>query len=301
MRTKRITLIISLLIIALLIHEKITQGYWFKLEDVYNLRPTHEKLILALIVLLIIVVSMKYLLAIMHPRRLDFFLNSLEKIDYVDILLVKNYPIIEAQNRIKKYFLEHNYDYLILTSDDVEIPYTAPAKIMLDVELYGYDIITGYSKIRPQLRYVNINLDPIRNIERFLDRPIWFHQYNFLTINEVLELLLKGEYMIPVWFVGWSLTAMSRRVVEAWTPRGWYFQRTKPYHETYKGRRGFWASSDLWFSYQTWKQGFEKYADLSIYVPHYPPRPQPLLVGKEPPEVEFRPRKKALTLIRTGI
>jgi len=241
---------------------------------------------------------MKALLGIMHPRRLDFFLRSLESIDYMDILLAKNYPIIEAQNRIRDFFLKHDYDILIFTSDDVMIPYLAPLRIKQDMEILGHDIITGYSIIRPRRREVNITRNMPYRLERRLDKPVFLHQYGFLKIDDVFRSLSQGEYLIRVFFVGWSLTGMTRQVVESWTPRGWYFQTTPPYHSIHEGRRGFWASSDLWFSYQAYKNGFEAYADLTVHVPHYPPNPRDrtkvLLVGKEKPQLEFIKAKKEI-------
>ena len=64
-------------------------------------------------------------------------MKSLAAIDYVDVLLAENMEILAAQNAIRRYFLDHDYDYLLFTSDDVEIPYLAPLKIMNDVKLLG--------------------------------------------------------------------------------------------------------------------------------------------------------------------
>ena len=65
--------------------------------------------------------AMKFLFSIMHPRRLDFFLESLKALDYVDILLAKNMELVTALTNIRDSFLEREYDYLLLTSDDVPI------------------------------------------------------------------------------------------------------------------------------------------------------------------------------------
>lgn len=240
---------------------------------------------------------MKFLLGVMHPRRLKFFLDSLNQLDYLDVVLAKNMPNPEAENSVRQFFLDHDYDYLIFTSDDVQIPYEAPKKLMDDVEKHGYDIITGWSLCRPTRKEVNISLEPPKDIDKLIDRPILYHQYKFLTIDEVGKMLLNGERIIKVWFVGWSLTAMSRRVVEAWKPRGWFFNPSLEFQpHRVKGLGGFWASSDLWFSYQMWREGFDKYADLDVYVPHNPigfsHRFRDLLVGKEKPMVEFKPAKR---------
>lgn len=243
---------------------------------------------------------MRYLLGITHPRRLDFFLNSLSKIDYIDILLAKNMESGKAYSSIKEYFLKNDYDYLILTSDDVEIPYNAPKKIINDIEKYGYDIITGWSRCRPNKNDANITLYPIQNIESKLDKTIWYHEYNFLKINDIERFIKNNEKIIPVWFVGFSLTAMSRRVVEEWNPKGWCFQISSLFQPAEnKGMKGFYICHDLWFSYETWKKGFLKYADLEVYIPHYPigysHKWDSLLVGKEKPELKFISSIKSLT------
>jgi len=143
-------------------------------------------------------------------------MKSLAAIDYVDILLAENMEILTAQNAIREYFLDH--DILLFTSDDVEIPYLAPLKIMNDIEFLGYDIITGWSKCRPQKPESNINTKPIRGIEEKRDKPVWLHEYEMLTTEQIFEKVQQGTYLIPVWFICWSITAMSRNVVAKWKP-----------------------------------------------------------------------------------
>lgn len=241
--------------------------------------------------------TLRFLLAIMHPRRLEFFLKSLAEIDYVDVLLAKNMELVMAQMMLRTYFLTHDYDYLILTSDDIELPYEATAKIMKDVENERYEIITGWSKMNPDVKDCNITLKVPPLIEERLDKPFYAEWYDFITVPQIKTYLSKGETIIPVWFVGWSLTAMSKKSVLDWTPKGWYFLPAKPHHLVFDGMKGRWCSSDLWYSYDMYKKGYQSYADLTVEVPHIPPRPlqknwDMLLVGKEPPKLEFRPAKR---------
>jgi hypothetical protein len=218
----------------------------------------------------------------------------------MDVALAKNYPLVDAQNVIIEFFLSHDYDILIFTSDDTEIPYDAPLKIFADMEVLGHDIITGWSLCRPNRHEANITSEPIRDIDRRKDQMVWYANYPFLDHKTFSDRLKKGEYIIPVWFVGWSLTAMTRAVVRKWKPRGWYFQHTEPFHYVHEGRKGCWCSSDLWFSWQMWKLGYNKYCDLRVYVPHNPPllgkpnmeRAKVLLVGKQPEELKVIKTKK---------
>ena len=103
--------------------------------------------------------------------------------------------------------------------------------------------------------------------------------------NQIEKMLDAGKKIIPIWFTGWSITAMSRAVVENWTPRGWVFQKTAKWKPaTYQGKKGMWCQADHWFSYETLKQGFRKYADITVHVPHTKALLSTIMVGKEPPK-----------------
>jgi len=233
---------------------------------------------------------LKFLFGIMNPRRLEHFVSSLKSIDYVDVFLAQNMEILRAQQEIRKAFLEGDYDYLLLTSDDVKIPYLAPYRIMKDAEIYGYDIITGWSSLYAFAPDANINGKAPPGIAERLGKPFHREEYGFLSVAQIKNRVFMGDEIIPVWFVGWSITAISRRAVTAWTPRGWYFQVDKRFQPSRnaEGEGGFHASSDLWFSFQMWKLGIEKYADLTVCVPHWPPRDKrDLLVGKENPQTRL--------------
>jgi len=249
---------------------------------------------------------MKTLLGIMHPRRLPFFLNSIKAIDYIDVLLAKNMAIIDAQNAIRTFTLEKGYDALILTSDDVVVPYDGAKQIRQDMIDLDAKIVSGWSPLNPKSYQANINQRPPLNVERRLGRGIFINEYRFTTLQQITEYLKKGQNFIDVWFVGWSLTGMTKEVIEKWTPNGWYFNRASPFVSKHKGAMGFWSGCDLWFSYQTWKLGFKKLADLRVKVIHDPPLRwvrakrvlrkdrSMLLVGKEPPQTEFIPARKPL-------
>ena len=57
---KRLWFWIIWAIVGLLIDEYIKEGYWFKVEDVFNNHITHEKIIIILIIILCYSIIMKY-------------------------------------------------------------------------------------------------------------------------------------------------------------------------------------------------------------------------------------------------
>lgn len=237
----------------------------------------------------------------MHPRRLDFFLESLKNIDYVDVLLAKNMELATAMKAVKNYFLKNRYDYLLFTCDDITIPYLAPYKIMRDIEATGYDVITGWSPVGKELTNIGRPMTK-EDIEKILKlgRRASIRQLKPFTVNGIEGLLGEGKRIVPIWFTGWSITAMSRRVVEAWTPKGWVFKKGAKWSPAvHNGQKGKWGKADVWFSYEIWKKGFKKYADLAVRVPHRKVGLKTLMVGKEPPKTELIKARKPWQTLKT--
>ena len=223
---------------------------------------------------------MRFLLGVMHPRRLDYFLNSIKNIDYIDIALAKNMKIIDALTSLRDFTLENGYDYLILTSDDTVIPYLAPAKVKCSLRMLKFPkILTGYSRISTKTPFVNL----VERMPEDLEPNKYYPANIYMHISEVFDYLFKGKYIIPVWFVGWSLTAMHRTVLEDWKPRAWMTWHVQ-------GGDEWSAACDMAFSYDF--SNVTKLADLTIYVPHIPTGRKGLLVGKEPPELEYIKKKE---------
>ncbi|GAI17343.1 unnamed protein product, partial [marine sediment metagenome] len=155
--------------------------------------------------------------------------------------------LVTALKAIKNNFLKSKYDYLLLTSDDVTIPYLAPYKIMKDVTETGHDIITGWST-SPDGKLSNIGRPKrLEDIEAIRRKGGYFpkRDVNRYTVQQIEKMLEAGKRIIPIWFTGWSITAMSREVVENWTPRGWVFQKTAKWKPaTYQGKKGLWCQAD---------------------------------------------------------
>jgi len=245
---------------------------------------------------------MKFLFGILNPRQLPFFLKSLEALDYVDVLLAQNMELVTAMTAIKNGFLERDYDYLILTSDNVTIPYLGPYKLIRDVEETGYDIITGWSPIASRRIRANIGHTRAADTADAVKKKRGYFplkDMHLYTVQQIEEMLGNGKRIIPIWFTGWSLTAMSRNVVEKWTPRGWVFQKTAKYKPAvHQGKRGWWCQADNWYSYEVWKNGFKAYADLTVRVPHTKTILSTLLVGKKPPGTKLIKARKPVEKVR---
>ncbi|MBS7612477.1 hypothetical protein KEJ27_09835 [Candidatus Bathyarchaeota archaeon] len=228
----------------------------------------------------------RYVLAVLSPRDLNFFWDSLERIDYIDIAVARYMETVKALETIRMFALEKNYDYIIIIPDDTIIPYTSISKIMIDCELFNHKIVTGYSRIRPGVSDCNVTLNPPWNIENLKGKPCYYQFYKFLKYNDVIGMLSEGKDIVKVWFVGWSLTAVHREVFEKVKFRGWI---------TLTDYYGVWNQScDLAFSYDVWKLGYEPYCDLTVYIPHLPTGRKNLNIGVKPEEFKFKERKRSI-------
>ena len=242
-----------------------------------------------------------FLLGILHPRRLEFFLDSIKKIDFIDKAFAENMPSNVANETLRNFALDKGYDYLILTADDVVVTEYALKQIVKAVLFHDYPITTGWSLIRPRMKIANITLFPPKNIEKKIGKLLYLHEYGFLPTRMIDENLRKDVDVFQVWFVGFSLTAVRRDALKDWEVRGWFFQPHPTFQPVeHQGKKGFWSGFDLWFSYDMWRKGYKKLCVLKAYVDHEPIGYShgwgALLVGKEEPRLRFEEATKPMVL-----
>ena len=230
-----------------------------------------------------------FLMAVPSPRNYLPFYDSIQKINYIDIFLAKYMEVVTAMTVIRDFFLDGNYDYLMICQDDYQVPLLAPYKIMLDVEYHNFDVVCGWCQIGADPNITNIGDIPrIIYINNLNKRIPHFQRYLYKT-KEIFSFLLDDQRFLKVNFTGHTLCAMSRDVVKKWTPRAWYF------HTTDTNRRfilhddvwGGWAGCDDWFSYEMMEKQVPIYADLTVFVKHDAPDYDNLLVRKRQPTTEF--------------
>ena len=220
----------------------------------------------------------KPLLAILSPRDLDFVREAFDAIDYVDKVWVKYYPPKMAWSIARDRFLEGNWTHLIISSDDVTPNRESVALLMLDSALGDYPVITGVARVRERSMKINVCVKPVRIPER---GKIWRENYPFLWIDA-----LKNPRIVKVWFVGFALTMIRRDVVEKIPFRAFDEKRFGDF------------MYDLAFSVECEKHGIPKYADLRVFMEHYPSTKSQLLVGKREPKVVWEYSENPLVISR---
>jgi len=115
----------------------------------------------------ILVVNMvKVLWFIPSPRDFQLFKWWVEKVDFVDKLIVKYKPSHIAYSEGVNFFLSKDYDYMLINTDDIlATPYHVQL-LLEDVEKHGFDVIGGWINFdfnNPAgYRYASLTLKPPR-------------------------------------------------------------------------------------------------------------------------------------------
>jgi len=178
----------------------------------------------------------------------EYWRNRNNKYDH---LIVKHYPLSEALNLARNFFLKHSeYTHLLIWAEDV-IANTEHAKLLEeDYETYKYKVISGYSTISFTDEHINITQKDLSK-EYIYTRE----QYNLFRMSQVIYQTIEYP-IIKVFFQGHSLSLIERSVVE------------KIPFRHYKIVNDMGVMQDLQFAIDLHKNNIPQYVDLRVYVPH---------------------------------
>lgn len=143
--------------------------------------------------------------------------------------------ILESRKIIRKYFLEHNYDYLMSLDCDV----MAPANTISKLLSHDKDIVTGVYIFQPYYAEVN-EVFPL----------LWIEGKAGYNRQVTMEAVLDDKLM-KIKAAGWGCVFVKRNVLEEVDLR-----RTE--HTT----------EDVYFYVDAQEKGFTAYADTSVKCFH---------------------------------
>ena len=247
------------------------------------------------------------LLAVASPRDLEKPKASFDEIDYVDKLWVKYASEADAYNTIRNFFLGRNYEILVISTDDLILPYFSVAQLIHDLERHPeIKVLSGVCNLgspaafdlRKKMKIVAINLLHARNgFSEAFNKNYPIHRINVtfkpLVSSESEKVWTLSQYRFPcshvifdeqriqkVWFQGFAPGAIRREVVEQMLFRG--YQRTK-------------SRVDVSFALDCQKAGIDVYADFNVVTPHHQHYDK-MLVGKASPHTQFEPLRRQMSL-----
>jgi len=148
----------------------------------------------------------------------------IDRTNYVDKLIVRNLQKDTAEEIAMQFFFQRDeYDYLIVTTDDV-VGHPFQVRHLLDVEEeHGFPILSGWcNHLFP---YASLCVDPIdpESLEGALEKPfpgLDLSEYKFVLNRDVVTGVF-GFPFFKVWYTGIPLTLIQKETLKQVPFREW--------------------------------------------------------------------------------
>lgn len=152
----------------------------------------------------------KALWYIPSAREYPLVWSWIDKVDFVDKLIVKNYQKDIADEIAMRFFFKHpEYSYMIISTDDVVGSPDHLRMLIKDAETHKFPIISGWCNHRK--RYASVSVKPC-NVKK-LRGVLKLRYYNLITIKSIV-LNRYGYPFFRAWFTGMPLTLITRRTLK---------------------------------------------------------------------------------------
>lgn len=218
-------------------------------------------------------------------RTLPVVWDCINRTDYVDKLIVKNFQKDTADEIAMQFFFRREeYDYLIISTDDVV---GAPHQVKLlleDEEENGFPIVSGWCNHINQ--WASLRVEPLDSelLVQALEEPfpgIGTVDYHFPGINEVVAGVL-GYPFFTVWFTGMPLTLIRRETLREVPFKAFRFLQDKHCVTPMAKKRGRGMMQDLQWAIDCAKKGVPIVTDARIFLLHVFGTREALKVGENP-------------------
>ena len=234
-------------------------------------------------------VNINPLMVVMSPRDFKITWYWLDKIDFLDKLIIKYYLHHIAHEIARDFFLKHReYTHFLIVTDDVIVTPSHVIQLIKDYLQYKYPIISCYCNWEWSNDWCNITDKDMRKTLVFSP-----YQYNFYRIKEMLGLVDQGKIEFPlkrVFFVGLPCTLIERWVVEkiGFRPYKYIFDSSLGV----QARRGI--MFDLQFCIDCANNNIPIYVDLRCLLVHMGNTRRYINLKGKKPRVDFVRRKRSL-------
>lgn len=203
-------------------------------------------------------------------RNIPVFWDFVNRVDFVDKLIVQNYQWDTAMNLVRHFFFRQDYDYYIICSDDV-IGYPDHLnRLIQDAEEHSYQVVSGWcNHLGP---WASLSVDPINKeiLNKSLEKPfpgLLLEDYKFLYLSEV-AMGNHGYPFIKAWFNGGPLALLTRDALRKLPWRAWRYLKD-PYCITLDAkRRGRPVMADVTFAIDCVEKGIPFMTDVRVFLYH---------------------------------
>ncbi|MEM3414945.1 MAG: glycosyltransferase [Thermoproteota archaeon] len=191
---------------------------------------------------------MKVCLLAKCARLLPQFIKSFESVDFIDKVMFIGYTERQLTPILNKFIKESDYDYIIITADDVVFDKSVVERLVNDAG--KFDVLTGYSRIRPSLNRYNITKTKLKGTFPSHSSYDWYYDRDLRKLID--NNILYGR----TYFCGYSLSMFNRKLFDR-VSYGFYDG----------GKFDGWAT-DFFVSKQLQDLGVEMFFRVDCYVHH---------------------------------
>lgn len=232
----------------------------------------------------------KALWFIAGARDLTIAYDWINKVDYVDKLIVRNYMHHHAHEIGRNYFLQHpEYDYFIISSDDVLGCESQLKMLLQDEKENNFPVVSGWCNVKLDAGWAAVSRQPHDGIQT---KKTSYEAYHFVNMEDII-LAKCGYPFAKMWFVGLPLTLIQRELLEqnkiTFSPFIKIKDRCCVTEETRQNGRG--VMFDLQFAIECWRNNIPIIVDTRIFLLHF---------GMTGPYVKVGSENPTITLIKAG-
>ena len=203
---------------------------------------------------------MNPLMVVMSVRDFKIVWRWIDKIDFLDKLVIKYFTHDKAHEIAKEFFMRHReYSHMLVYAEDILATPCHVKMLIKDAESRDFDVISGYSNFDLKRKWLAFSL---KNLSK--TKIISANQYGFPTIDYILTDKFNDVYL-RVFFVGLPLTLIKRSVLEKVSFRPYKY--IIDYALGKKLKRGI--MFDLQFAIECYKLGIPIYIDKRVFVIHF--------------------------------
>lgn len=231
----------------------------------------------------------KALFFIPSARDIPVFWEWVNKVDFIDKLIVKNCQWDTAVNLGMYFFFKREYDYFFICSDDV-IGHPAQIRTLIqDVEENDFQIVSGWCNHLGF--YASLSVEPMdaKVLKGSLEKPypgLSLQDYKFVNVGD----LVTGKYGYPFvksWFNGGPLLLLRRDALKAVPFRAWRYLRDRYCITADAKKRGRAVMADITFALDCAEKDIPLMTDVRVFLYHIFGTRGILKVGKDKPWVGF--------------
>jgi len=219
-------------------------------------------------------------------RKFTIFWDWVDRVNFVDKIIVRYHHHAKAHEIALQYFRQHpEYDSFIISSDDVLGTPDMVRMVIEDYEKHKFPVVSGWCNVKLGVPWASVSILGATR-EALRTRNTTYDSYRFINMDEIL--LAKYAHgtwpFFKAWFVGLPLTLVTRETLTKvpFRPFKVFKDRFCVTPDTAHGRG---IMFDLQFCWDCAQNKIPITIDSRIFLLHFGFTGNYVLVGKEKPSI----------------